>query len=118
MALLELYVTFCHFFGTIRVFWAFYAVFSQVRFVVIYAVFGVKYFWLKPCLCKKIVFLHVCKEVQVEEKREIKEKESQTETDTRVCKEESLSYNVHLEENKIICILKKGRLQYRGMGRL
>ena len=47
------------------------------------------------------------KEDQVEEKREVKEKESQTELDTCVCKEESLSYKVHLEENKIICIWKR-----------
>ena len=47
-------------FWTIWVFWAFYTVLLQIRFVVIYALFRVKYFWLKPCLCKKIVFLHVC----------------------------------------------------------
>ena len=51
---------FLAFFGTIWVFWAFYAVLLRIRFIVIYALFWVKYFWLKPCLCKKIVFLHLC----------------------------------------------------------
>ena len=52
------------FFCTIWVFfWAFYAVLLQIRFVVIYALFWVKLFWLKPCSCKKVVFLHLCKEV-------------------------------------------------------
>ena len=54
--ILKLYVTFWLFFCTI---WAFYAVLSRIRFVVIYAIFWVKYLWLKPCLCKQIVFLHV-----------------------------------------------------------
>ena len=44
--ILELYVTLC-------VFWAFYAVLLRIKFVIIYAVFRVKYFWLKPCVCKK-----------------------------------------------------------------
>ena len=44
---------FLAFFCTIWVFLAFYAVLSQIRFVVIYALVRVKYFWLKPCLCKK-----------------------------------------------------------------
>ena len=43
-------------FCTIWVFGAFYAVLSQVIIVVIFALFGVKYFWLKPCLCKKNSF--------------------------------------------------------------
>ena len=42
----------------IWVFLAFYAVLSQIRFVVIYALFRVKLFWLEPYLCKK-VFLHL-----------------------------------------------------------
>ena len=48
------FLTLCYvlsFFCTIWVFWAFYAVLSQVILVVIYALFWVKYFWLKPCLC-------------------------------------------------------------------
>ena len=32
---------------------AFFAVLSQLRFVVIYALFWVKYFWRKPYLCNK-----------------------------------------------------------------
>ena len=51
--ILELYVTFWLFFCTIWVFWAFFPVLSWIRFVVIYALFRVKLFWLKPCLCKK-----------------------------------------------------------------
>ena len=47
------------------------------------------------------------KEVQVEEKREVKEKDSQTETDTCFCKEECLSYN-HMH-------FKKGKMQCGGM---
>ena len=45
-------------FCTIWVFWAFYAALLRIRFVVIYALFRVKYVLLKTCLCKKIVFLH------------------------------------------------------------
>ena len=48
------------FLNTIWFFLTFYAVLSQIRFVIVYALFRVKYFWLKTCLCKKIVFLHVC----------------------------------------------------------
>ena len=44
---------FLFFFFTIWVFWAFYAVLSRIIFVVIYALCRVKYFWLKPCLCKR-----------------------------------------------------------------
>ena len=47
-------------FCTIWVFWAFYAVLSQIIFVVIYALLRVKLFWLNPCSCKKVVFLHLC----------------------------------------------------------
>ena len=56
----------CHFlahFGTscyfFKIFFAlfgllvFYAVLSKIRFVIIYALFRVKLFWLKPCRCKK-----------------------------------------------------------------
>ena len=46
-------------FCTIWVFWAFYAVLLRIWFVVIYALFRVKLFWLKPCLRKKVVFLHL-----------------------------------------------------------
>ena len=56
---LGLYVTFGLFFGTIWVFWAFKAVLLHIRFVVIYALFWVNLFLLKPCSCKKIVFLHL-----------------------------------------------------------
>ena len=42
---------FLAFFCTIWVFWAFYAVLSRFRFVVVCALFWVKYFWLNPCLC-------------------------------------------------------------------
>ena len=48
------------FFLTIWVFWAFYAVLLQITFVVIYALFREKLFWLKPCSCKRVVFLHLC----------------------------------------------------------
>ena len=41
------------FFCTIWVFWAFYAVLSQIKFVVIHALFWVNLFWLKLCSCKK-----------------------------------------------------------------
>ena len=51
---------FLAFFCIISVFWAFYSVLSWTRFVVIYALLWVKYFWLKPWVCKKVVFLHVC----------------------------------------------------------
>ena len=54
--------TFCYFlafFCTYQVFGAFYAVFSQIRFVIIFAPFGVKLLWLKPCLFRKFVFLHL-----------------------------------------------------------
>ena len=44
---------------TIWVFWAFHAVLSGIRLVVIYSLFWVKYFWHIPYLCKKEVFLHV-----------------------------------------------------------
>ena len=44
---------FCIFFYTIWVFLTFCTVLSRIRFVVIYALFRVKSFWLKPCLCKK-----------------------------------------------------------------
>ena len=47
-------------FGTIWVFWAFYAVLWQIWSVVIYSLFRVKYFWLKPCLCKKKSGLFAC----------------------------------------------------------
>ena len=39
-----------------------YAFWLRIRFVVIYSFFRVKLFWLKPCLCKKVVFLHLCPE--------------------------------------------------------
>ena len=39
-------------FCNIWVFWALFAVLLQIRFVIIYALFWVKYIWLKPCLCK------------------------------------------------------------------
>ena len=39
-------------FCTIWVFWAFYNVLLQIRFVIIYA--------LKPCSCKKVVFFRFC----------------------------------------------------------
>ena len=45
---------FLAFIGTIWVFWAFHTVLSQIRFVVNYALFQVKYFWLKPFLSQKI----------------------------------------------------------------
>ena len=52
--ILELYVTFWHFFLlTILVFSAFYAVLLRTRSVVICALFWVKYFLLKPCWCEK-----------------------------------------------------------------
>ena len=54
---------FLAFFCTIWVFWAFYPVLSQIWFVVIYALFWVKLFWLKPCLCKKVVFLHLWSQI-------------------------------------------------------
>ena len=57
--ILELYVTFWDQKKYIWLFWAFYAVLSQIRFVVIYRVFWVKLFCLKPCLCKKVVFFHL-----------------------------------------------------------
>ena len=57
--ILELYCTFWHFCCTIWVFWAFYADLSRIRFVVIYALFLVKLFLLKPCSCKKVVILHL-----------------------------------------------------------
>ena len=50
---------FLAFFCTIWVFWAFYTVLSRIRFVVIYALFRVNLFWIKPCLCKKVVFFHL-----------------------------------------------------------
>ena len=43
-------------FCTIWVFWAFYAVLSPIRYVVIYSLFWVNIFWLKPCSCKKLSF--------------------------------------------------------------
>ena len=46
-------------FWTIWVLWAFYADLLQIRFVVIYPLLRVKYFRLKPCLCKKKLFLQV-----------------------------------------------------------
>ena len=55
--------TLCYFLWflcTIRVFLTFNAVLSRIRFVVIYALFRVIYFWPKPCWCKKKIFLHVC----------------------------------------------------------
>ena len=58
--ILEFNDTFWHFFCTIWVFLAIYTVLSWIRFVVIYALFWVKLFWLKPCLCKKVVFFHLC----------------------------------------------------------
>ena len=63
--ILELHVTFWHFFCTSWIFWAFYAVFSRNRFVVIYALLQVKYFWLKPCLCKKKSCLFACLHVHI-----------------------------------------------------
>ena len=54
--------TLCYFFGifcSILVLLVFYAVLLQIRFVVIYALFQLKYFLLKPCQCKKKFFLHV-----------------------------------------------------------
>ena len=41
------------------VFWAFYAVLSRIRFVVMYALFRVKLIWLKPCSCKQVVFFNL-----------------------------------------------------------
>ena len=32
----------------------------NLTFVNIFALFRVKLFWMKPCLCKNIVFFHVC----------------------------------------------------------
>ena len=54
--ILELYVTLWHFFGTISVFWAFYAVLSRIRFVVIYSLFSGKIFLAQTILVKNIVF--------------------------------------------------------------
>ena len=51
-----MFVIFC----TIWVFWAFDTVLSQIIFVVIYALFRVKYFGSYHVCVKKIVFLHVC----------------------------------------------------------
>ena len=62
VAFLAHFKTLCYFlafFCTILVFWAFYAILSQIRFVVIYGLFRVKLFWLKPCSCKKVVFFHL-----------------------------------------------------------
>ena len=57
----SLCVFFWHFFSlTFWLFWAFYAVLSQSRFVLIYALFWAKLFWLKLCSCKNVVFLHLC----------------------------------------------------------
>ena len=50
---------FWHFFLHYLYFWAFYAVFLQVRFVVIYALFGVKYFW-RNHVCVKKICLFAC----------------------------------------------------------
>ena len=50
-------------FCTLCVSLAFHVVLFLIRFVVIYALFLVKYFWLKPCLCKKVVFLNVCPQI-------------------------------------------------------
>ena len=47
--ILEFYVTF-GIFWTIWVFWAFEAVLLRIRYVVIYTLFRVRHFWLKPCL--------------------------------------------------------------------
>ena len=56
---LELYVTILHFLHYLTLL-GLYAVLSQSRFVVIYAFFWVKLFWLKPFLCKKkVVFFHL-----------------------------------------------------------
>ena len=56
--ILELYVIFCHFFFTIRVFWTFYAVLLQIRFVVIYALFRKNIFCLNH-ICVKIFFITI-----------------------------------------------------------
>ena len=62
--ILELHFTlfFLAFCCTNWFFWAFYTVLLQIRFVKIYSLFLVKYFWLKQCLCKffVVVLLHVC----------------------------------------------------------
>ena len=47
---------FLAFFCTIWLFWTFYAILLQSRFVIIYALLWVSIFWLKPCLCKKLSF--------------------------------------------------------------
>ena len=50
------------FFCTFCVFLFFCSVLLQIRFVVIYTLFQVKYFWLKTCLCKKkclLTCLHI-----------------------------------------------------------
>ena len=54
---------FAHFFCTILVFWAFYTVFWQIRFVVIDALFQVQYFWLKSYSCKIKILFRVCDRV-------------------------------------------------------
>ena len=47
---------FLAFYCPIWVFRAFYAVLLRFKFVVIYALFRVKLFWLKPWSCKKLSF--------------------------------------------------------------
>ena len=60
--ILELHVTFWHFFCTIWVFLGLLHCFVAIQICHNLRTFLVKYFWLKPCLCKKKK-IHVCLQV-------------------------------------------------------
>ena len=64
----------CYFlanFLTVWFFWAFYDVLSQIRLVVIYSLFWVKLFWLKPGSCKKLSVCISVRNVHKNEKKKI-----------------------------------------------
>ena len=52
--------TLCYFLALSGSFGPFTLFCQEFTFVIIYALFKVKLFWHKPCLCKIFVFLHVC----------------------------------------------------------
>ena len=50
------------------------------------------------------------KEVQTEDSKEVKEKETQTAVEgTCICKEECTTYRVHYDTDKVICIMKRAK---------
>ena len=60
--------TLCYFLAFFELFGSlgpFTLLFLQIRFVVIYALFLEKYFWLKPCLCKFFLSVYVQKDFKV-----------------------------------------------------